>query len=439
MDEHSIPVGGAPVEPAAPDQFARSPATRLLHNRTFNIFWLGQSLSNIGDAVALITMPLLVLAVTGSVAQMGLVTGTVGIGYLVAGIVAGPLADRVDRRRLMILCDLVRMGVYAAIPLVWWLDGPHRWLIYLTAGVGAFFGMCFSVTYITAIPNLVDRDQVTEANGRLQASAALASLIGPALAGLVAARSGPAAALGLDALSFAVSAASLLAIRLRHASARQPDGMRESRITELFAGVRFLRQQPVLRALTWMIAGFSFLTLAALDLFVYHLKHDLGQTDRTVGLVFSIASCGAFAGGLLAAPARARWGFGVCYLGSAIIEGCVLAGIGLAPVVAVMIPLTVGFTFLEILKGVNSIALRQQVTPDHLLGRVTAAFWTINSAPGPIGAALCTALAARVGASFVLVAIGIAFTGIALVGLCTPARARLPEMVPMRAPRDRND
>jgi MFS family permease len=425
MDDHS------PAGDAAWAQFARSPARRLRDNRNFNIFWLGQSLSSIGDAVALIAMPLLVLHVTGSVAQMGFVTAVVGVAMLLAGIVAGPIADRVDRRRFMILCDLARMIVYAAIPVGWWVGGPQRWLIFLTAGGGAFFGMCFSVTYIAAIANLVDRDQVTDANGRLQTSAAIASVIGPALAGIIAARFDPAAALGVDALSFACSAGSLACIRLRGAEAMRPGEPHAGRVAELSAGVRFLWRQPVLRALTLMIAGFSFLTMGGLDLFVYHLRHDLGQSDRAVGLVFGVASSGAIVGGLLAAPARRRWGFAVCYLGSAIVEGCVLVGIGLAPTVALMLPLTVGFMFLEILKGVNSIAVRQQVTPDHLLGRVTAAFWTINSAPGPIGAAFFTALAAHIGAPVALLLIGLGFTIIALLGLRTPARARYPETATM--------
>ena len=75
------------------------------------------------------------------------------------------------------------------------------------------------------------------------------------------------------------------------------------------------------------------------------------------------------------------------------------------------------------------LAVRQQVTPDHLLGRVTAAFWTINSAPGPIGAALFTALAATIGAPLVLLLIGAGFTAIALLGLRTPARTRYPEAI----------
>ncbi len=431
MDDQTPVTGRAPAaihEPGAvAAQFARSPAARLRTNRNFNIFWLGQSLSNAGDAVALIAMPLLVLHVTGSVAQMGFVTATVGVAMLIAGIVAGPIADRVDRRRFMILCDLARMVVYAAIPLGWWIAGPQRWLIVFTAGFGAFFGMCFSVTYITAIANLVDRDQVTDANGRLQASAAVASVIGPALAGLIAARFDPAAALGIDSFSFALSAASLACIRLRKADTPRSDTLSMGGVAELLAGVRFLWQQPVLRTLTWMIAGFSFLTMGGLDLFIFHLTHDLGQGDRAVGLVFGVASSGAIAGGLLAAPARRRWGFAVCYLGSVIVEGVLLAGIGLAPTVAFMLPLTVGFMLLEILKGVNSIAVRQQVTPDHLLGRVTAAFWTINSAPGPLGAALFTALAAQRGAPAVLILMGAGFSAIALLGLRTPARSRRPE------------
>lgn len=410
------------------EQFAQAPASRLWHNRDFIIFWAGQTFSNIGDAVALIALPLLVLAATGSVAWMGLVTGISGIGMLIGGIVAGPLADRVDRRRFMIGCDCGRMVVYGAVPFGWWLLGPQFWLLFAVAGLGSFLGMCFSITYVAALPNLVDRDQVTDANGRLQASAALANLLGPLLAGLIAVRFGPVIALGGNALSFAVSALSLACIRFRSRGIL-PAHSATGWVAEMRAGLRFLWQQPVLRALTAMIAGFSFLTLAALDLFIFHLKHDLGGSDRAVGIVFSIASAGAIAGSLLAAPCRRRWGFGVCYLGGAILQGIALAAIGVAPALAFVVPLAAAFTLLDLLKGVNSMSLRQQITPDHLLGRVTAVFWTLNSAPGPLGAALLTILAARFGTPAILVGMGVCFTAIALIGLRTPARDRRPEAV----------
>ena len=111
-------------------------------------------------------MPLLVLQATGSVAQMGLVTGTFGVGQLVSGIFSGPLIDRVDRRRLMVLCDLGRTLLYGSIPLVWLMFGPQMWLIYVVAGLGALLGNTFQVGSITAVANLVKKSQLTEANGR---------------------------------------------------------------------------------------------------------------------------------------------------------------------------------------------------------------------------------------------------------------------------------
>jgi fucose permease len=131
-----------------------SPGSRLWHNRNFNTFWLGQTLSAVGDSCSLIALPLLVLQATGSVTQMGLVTATFGIAQLLAGLVAGALVDKLDRRRLMILCDLGRLLVYASIPLGWLIAGPQIWLIYLTTGLGSALGMVFQVAYITAVPIL---------------------------------------------------------------------------------------------------------------------------------------------------------------------------------------------------------------------------------------------------------------------------------------------
>src|SRR5437588_11443271 len=92
------PVIGTPATEAA--------GSSLWRNTNFNIFWSGQTLSALGDAFGILAMPLLVLQATGSVAQMGLVTGTFGVGQLISGVFSGPLIDRVDRRRLMVLCDI---------------------------------------------------------------------------------------------------------------------------------------------------------------------------------------------------------------------------------------------------------------------------------------------------------------------------------------------
>lgn len=131
----------------------------LTRNRNFNVFWAGQTFSFLGDSVSIVAIPLLMLQITGSLTQMGVVTALYGVGSLVAGIAAGPLVDRFDRRKLMVRCDLGRAIVYALVPLGWWLAGPQLWLIYAVALAGSALAMVFGVAYITAVANLVDRAQ----------------------------------------------------------------------------------------------------------------------------------------------------------------------------------------------------------------------------------------------------------------------------------------
>src|SRR4051794_14006144 len=138
----------------------------LWRDRDFGGFWGAQTLSVAGDSFALIAVPLLILNATESVAQMGLLTGVSGVASVVTGIFAGVLADRFDRRVLLIACDLLRVVLYALIPLAW-ISGPHIWLLYVVLPVAEAVGMVFQVTYVTAVRNLVGDAQVTEANGRL--------------------------------------------------------------------------------------------------------------------------------------------------------------------------------------------------------------------------------------------------------------------------------
>ncbi|HEX6122361.1 MAG TPA: MFS transporter [Ktedonobacterales bacterium] len=411
--------------PATP---ARGGAS-LWRNRDFNVFWTGQTLSAVGDAFAVIALPLLVLQATGSVAQMGLVTATFGGGQFLAGLFAGPLVDRVDRRKLMLGCDVGRALLYAAIPLGWWLLGPRLWLVYVVVGLASMLSMCFSVAYVTAIPNLVDRERIIDANGRLQSTLALGWVIGPMLAGVISARTGPALAVGVDAVSFVISALSLLGIRLRQAAATPPPRGEEAKgkLHEMLAGIRFLLRERVLRWVMVLFACGSLLLAGGNDLFIYHIKHDLHQGDAAVGVLFGAASVGGVLGAVMA-PRLRRWlGFGPSWLGGWALSGLLIAAIGVVPQVSVAAVLAMVFVYFNNIAGINGMTIRQQITPDHLLGRVTSAYFTVGMALSPIGAAAVTAFAARFGAPLVLAAMGLSVTALALLGALTPSRERRPE------------
>lgn len=401
----------------------------LYRNRSFLIFWLGQSLSVAGDAFTIVALPLLVLQTTGSVVQMGLVTATFTVSSVISSLPSGIIVDHVDRRWLMIICDTGRSLLYGSIPLVWFLAGPQLWLIYVVVVLGTCLARCFSVAYNTVLPHLVEQEQMTLASGWLQAGGALFFMLGPVLAGLVSSIWGPSIALGVDALSFVVSALSLLFIRLRQSASPQQDGtaMLSLNKREFLAGIRFLLHQPTLRAVTLLSMSFFPLLAPTLDLFIFRLKHDLIQSDGAVGLIFSLTALGGISGGLLASLLRRRLGFGISWLGALALIGMVAIGVGLTANTWLMAFLATGFAFGQVLLNINSTVLYQQLTPDHLLGRVTATSWTMYRLLDPIGVTVFTALVARLGTPPVFTSIGVIVLAIAVVGVFTSARMQHPE------------
>jgi MFS family permease len=400
-------------------------SSSLAGNREFNLFWAGQTLSALGDAFGMIAIPLLVLEATGSLTMMGVVTALHGVGSLIAGIIGGPIVDRADRRKLMIRCDLGRFLLYLVIPFGWLLFGPQLWLVFVVTLLGAGLQMVFGIGYITAVTNLVDRGQITDANGRLGASYAVAFTLGPLLAGVMAERFGTAYAIGVDAFTFLISALSLSMIRFRRAAADRP-AVSEGRKQELLAGVKFLFASPLFRWLTFITGGIAFFSTGIYDLLIYYVKEDLSQPTQVVGLVFGVSSIGAVVSGVLLARLRRSLGYGVLYIGGLILQGVALLLIGVAPAVAIISVLATFSAFGEATRGTLTMTLRQELTPDHLLGRVTAAFWTIFSVPGPLGALVLTQFGERVGTPVALSVVGAFVLLLGAFAWFSPMNARSP-------------
>jgi MFS family permease len=410
--------------------------------KNFNIFMAGQIVSHIGHALMHLALPILVFETTGSVSDMGLATASIGVGRFAGGLVAGPVVDRLDRRRVMLFCDVASVLVYAAVPLFWFFGLRDVLLLYAVAFAGNIFGNCFYVAQVAALPSLVERSQLTDANGRMMAGQAAAIFIGPFLGGVLCATMGAEWVLGADSLTFVVSALCLLMIRLRphHPAAkdakkrRAHTGERAGKPLSVFdsavAGVRFVWQSPVLRALVVMMAATEFMIAGSIDLFVFHLKSNMGQGDVAVGTVFAVGSLGAIAGGVLAALIRRRLGFGVSLLAMLTLEGACMIIMGHVHTVAAVAVAASVYAFGSSGFGVYTTTIRQELTPEALLGRMTAAFSVIILATAPLGAAGATYLAAHIGVTRVMVIMGAGYIALAAAGVFTPVRkpfAAVPE------------
>ncbi|MEV0122445.1 MFS transporter [Streptomyces sp. NPDC050703] len=398
------------TDPARPDS--------LWANRDYRVFLVIQTLSALGDSFSFVAIPLLVLHSTGSVVQMGLVTGLTGVASLVTGLFAGVVADRVDRRGLLMTADVARCLLYATIPAVWLFATP-MWVIYTVVPLAGGFAMLFQVTYVTVVPAIVRPDQITRANAHLFGSYAVATVGGPTLAGFLAAAAGPVAAIGIDAATFALSAAGLLLVRLRPPAGEPGQPGRGGVRQEFLAGVRFLWAHPVLRPLTVLLSVFIFLTHGMTDVIIYRVKEDLGHGDDTVGYVLSAGTVGTFLGSFAVTRVRGALGFGATWIGATALGGVAVACLGLTGSVPVIGALSAGMLLATGVAGICSMSLRQEVTPGHLLGRVTAAFWTTHYSLGPLGAAAVTAAAAGFGVAKVCLAVGVGVVCVALSGTAT--------------------
>jgi MFS family permease len=361
---------------------------------------------------------------------MGLVTAVMGVGSLVSSVISGVVADRADRRRIMILCDVCRALFYLPIPLVWWLKGPSITTVYIVAAVAAYLTSFFIIAYTTAIPNIVDQDQIADANGRLQTTVALAYVAGPMLAGFASRKLSPTQAVLVVAVSYAISAMLMLMIRLRRASpvVAGAEGSGSAWSLENFlAGIRFLLKHQVLKPVTLQLAAIYFITGATINLSIYRIKHDFGRNDDMVGLIFGVASIGAIAGGILAPALRRRKGFGFCFLGGNIMIGVAVLLTGVAPGVLVLALLATSYSFGTTGRNVSSMSLRQQVTPDHMLGRVSSAFWIMLTVFAPLGTAVASFFAEQSSASIGLIVTGAICVLVSVAGLFTHANIKSPE------------
>jgi MFS family permease len=363
---------------------------------------------------------------------MGRLFALQNAAYLLVGLPAGVWVDRLPRRPLLIASDGARAVLLGSIPvaaLSGRLQIAQLYVVGFLVGIGT---LVFDVAYQAYLPTLIQRAQLLEGNGKLEASAAVARIAGPGLAGsLVQLITAPLTLLA-DALSFVVSVLSILTIRTRED--RSPIAQDQPLVGAIRAGLRLLCGHPLLRplALSHALTNLGGSIIEAVV--VLYVTRTLRVGSGLLGLIVASGSVGALLGALLAARASARFGLGRIFMGKVIL---VSAGSLLIPAVsgtaAVTVPVLIAAWLLsgcgESLYRVNNLSLRQSIVPDQLQGRVNASILFITRGVIPIGNLIGGALGGRVGLRATLL-VGAVVIGAALVAIvCSPLRAlRAPPM-----------
>jgi MFS family permease len=346
----------------------------LWRSHSFARLWVGQTVSLFGSQIggsALRYTALLVLAATP--ADMIWLSIASLLPVLLLSLPVGVLVDRVRRRPLLILADLLRAGLLLTIPIAYLMGGLRLELLYLVVALVGVGTILFDAAYHAFIPAVVPQTQLIVANSRLSASDSLAEVGGPPLGGvLVQVLTAPIVLL-FDAISFLVSAAALWGVRV---SEPPPAPPAEAGVwSEALDGIRALWGDRRLRAIllveiTRGVAGG--LIGPVIDVF---MLRDLQLSPALIGVTVGVGGAAALGGAFLAGWVARRVGVGGAMIGALLLSGLATLLIPLAggPYALVMVLVAQTSDVAHTIYGINEVSLRQSMVPELLLGRVGAA------------------------------------------------------------------
>ena len=346
---------------------------QVFRNRNYLLLWLGQTISQIGDAVSLVAMPLLVFELTNSVTELTLTFVLEAIPWILIGPIAGVFIDRIDRKRLLIATDLIRAVLIGCVFFI-----EHVWAIYVIAFLMQTMATINTPVRSAIIPELLDRDLYVKAIGLSHTTFQMVQVIGPFLAaGVLSLTGGPRPVFLLDSLTFLICVAMALMMRFPPSAERGEKKVESATTTfaqMIQVGAKFLFTHPVMRYITCInvlkAAVQAFILIGSL----LYVKTTLAMTgtagDRMYSLVVAAMAVGVITGTLLIGTFEKRLQRRYLIVGGLMLQGAVLLLLQLHPGPALLFVLFLiaGFGSSGAMTPVS--AFYAETTPNEIRGRV---------------------------------------------------------------------
>lgn len=363
--------------------------TGLWRNPDFVKLWGSLTLVHFGGQITFLALPLTAaLVLNATPFEVGVLTALEALPFPLFGLFAGVLVDRTRKLPMIIACDVGRGLALLAIPACMWFGVLTMEVLYV---VGFLVGMLTVIgwpAYQVFMTERVGRENLVEANAKIGISDSAAQLMGPGAAGALIQWLTAPFAIMVDAISFFLSAWMLRGIPPK--ASDEPKALPRSVRSEIAEGLRAIWHNRTLRAIVWTIATWQVFRHAFIAIVVLYAARELGFSAGHVGVLFMTAGLGSLAAAGWVAPLNRRFGMGPTMLSG-------IAGTGLAWVV--MGSASGPFWLASILFGgglflldlgamiffINYLTLRQAVTPDRLLGRVTATMMCLTASTAPLG------------------------------------------------------
>jgi MFS family permease len=386
----------------APAADKRPRRTGVMHNPDFVKLWSGETVSLTGTAITQFALPLVaILTLKATVFQVGLLNATRYAPVVVLSLFAGVWLDRRRRRPILVSCSLANAVLVGLVPIAYGAHFLSMPLLYAICLVVGCVTVVFDVGVLSFVPWLVEKDRIAESNTMIQTSTSVANIVGPGLAGFLVGLIGAPVALVVDAVSYLCSAAGLRSIRKREPEPPKPETKPSVR-SSIAEGLRAVWGTPLLMGLLTQSATFNFLQNGFLTIFMVYGIRFLHLSPFRLGVVIGAIAVGGVFGAMTANRLRLRIGFGrLVWLATIVSAVCPLALLlprsnGAGSVAALAVTEAV-FGYCLLAFNVNTLTVRQRITPNRLLGRMNASYRMILFGTGPIGAILGGLLANQIG------------------------------------------
>jgi MFS family permease len=366
----------------------------------YHKLWSASAVSNFGDGLDSAALPLLAALITRDPMLFAGVAVANKLPWLLFGLQAGAIVDRVDRKRLMSVVNAIRFVVMATLGIAVLGDWATISLLYVVAFALGIGETLYDNAAQAMMPALVRRDQLETANGRLFGVEIVNNqFVGPPIGGFLF---GIAAALPIliDAGTYAISALIILTIPGAYAARRGPDvvtAVKRRMRTEVAEGLAWLWRHRLLRTLALMLGLMNGLGSAAFAIFGLYALDILGVSEFGFGVLLTAFAVGSLAGSIVAGRLANRIGRGPALIGSVVVMGSMLIGQGLTSSPYVFGALSAASGVAVVLWNVVTVSFRQAIIPDELLGRVNSVYRFLGWGSMPIGALLGGVIAGALG------------------------------------------
>lgn len=378
----------------------------LFRHRDFMRLWSAESVSQLGSQVSLLALPLVAISVLHATTfQVGALTAVEFSPFVLFGLPAGAIVDRLPRRPILIWCDVGRAVALASVPIASAFGVLSYAQLVAVVFVTGSLTVFFDVSYQSILPALVDRNELTDGNAKLEISRSGAQTAGPGIGGLLVQWVGAASAITADALSFVASAMLIRGIRAQEppAAPLDEDKTRLRALgSEIREGLRYVLGHPVLRMIAGSTATSNFFASMSAAVYLLYTVRERHYSAGLIGLVYTLGNIGVLVGAVSAARVTRALKLGPTIMLGMLVSSLAMLVIGLAPTRHTIVYFVIAWLFWGLggtVYNIDQVSLRQAITPPRMLGRMNASMrfmvWGTMPFGSLAGAALGTAIGLR--------------------------------------------